>query len=140
MQPDFILAEEPEPFGIESLLDLARRIKSLGGVELGTSKRTMFFSHALCAYYGGTYSWLEKEAGDVLYHISGLLSEEERKRVRLHPKKTAQAIMDYEGGLYGFTAWHNLDEWRADWKISYPVILELSLLLTPDQEASLQGF
>ncbi len=134
--------DDTEPFGIENLLELASQIKGLEESELGHSRRLLFFRNALNSYYYSSCGPLETCVGDILYLLSDLIPEEERRRIHITPDKGGNAITDPEENIvYGFTAWVSLEDWRKEWGYFLRLPLpELSELLEPAQENYLKDF
>lgn len=126
--------DNQEPYSIDTLLEIARQIGSLDDAQLRASKKHLFYKYALAPYYGAVCSDMPKEAGDVLYHLSGMVPEDERHKILIHPRYESRLIADHEGAIYGFTDWHSLEDWRKEWKHKNMFILDLSLLLDKEEE------
>lgn len=80
--------------------------------------RKHFFSSVLLGYYDALWDGLDKTAGHLLYRLSDFLHEDERKRMMIYPSSDG-SIIDAELG-----SWDSLEDWRAHWEKTHPVIPE----------------
>lgn len=76
---------------------------------------------ALLGYYDCMWNGMRSEVGDIIFRISDLMDEEERRMILVYPNRDGS--IDAEGGK-----WDSLEDWRQAWEDQRQEIATLSEL------------
>jgi hypothetical protein len=80
--------------------------------------RKLLFTSMLCGYYDCMWGGLQRDIGHVIYRLSDLLSEDERRQMKIYPSSDGSILVE-EGDR-----WDSLEDWRKLWEKSHPIIPE----------------